>query len=575
MPIRIRYQNDENQECTIRPTPLASISTNILKNGAGEAFGVNYTITLNGTLIGDLGSPYSFKQDGSRYPFYEPIPGATPTLVGPYGSFDSNRSHYHDAAQDRPPRQQVASEEALDALESKQKALRALFSRDGQRFELSDWNDDEATIICYPRLVDISFEEGLYVDITKYSITLEADTLLDKTLSVDTEGSLIARDGLAREGTKEYQLLASLSGAFVSSFSEDWAIEVDEAMAESVDSPRSYRITHNLSATGKTHYGVDELGDPIKYKAWEQARSFVQNRLSDDLSASYLNVPGLIGSGSLNLIDSYQGYNQIRTENVSASEGTYSVSETYLIASGSAYENYDMSATTSTDSPYVSVSINGSIKGLSQIPASGYNKPGDGLSAYDTALSKYHSVTNNGSFGINSDVYKRVNNAVAVQVNSQPTNTNISMNEHAGTISYALQFDTRPTNIISGVLTENISVTDTYPGDVFAVIPVIGRSTGPIIQYIGGRTEYRRDVSIDLTLDYPKLSYGSNRSSLLLRKPSVVEPTATQLASLLEELSPMNEAGVRKYYLSPPQENWNPKDGSYNLSLSWTYELDK
>ena len=59
MPIRLRYKNDPAQECTIRPTPFVSISTNILKNAAGDPFGVNYSITLTGTILADEGSPYT------------------------------------------------------------------------------------------------------------------------------------------------------------------------------------------------------------------------------------------------------------------------------------------------------------------------------------------------------------------------------------------------------------------------------------------------------------------------------------------------------------------------------------
>ena len=50
MPIKVRFQNDPEQECVIRPTPFVGMSTNVLKNGAGEAFGVTYTITLTGTV---------------------------------------------------------------------------------------------------------------------------------------------------------------------------------------------------------------------------------------------------------------------------------------------------------------------------------------------------------------------------------------------------------------------------------------------------------------------------------------------------------------------------------------------
>ena len=58
MPIRVRYQNDTNQECTIRPTPFIQISSEVLKNKEGS-FGVTYNITLTGTLLPDEGTPYA------------------------------------------------------------------------------------------------------------------------------------------------------------------------------------------------------------------------------------------------------------------------------------------------------------------------------------------------------------------------------------------------------------------------------------------------------------------------------------------------------------------------------------
>ena len=46
MPIRVSYNNDPQQKCTLRPVPFMSIGTSVLKNGAGEAFGAVYTITI-------------------------------------------------------------------------------------------------------------------------------------------------------------------------------------------------------------------------------------------------------------------------------------------------------------------------------------------------------------------------------------------------------------------------------------------------------------------------------------------------------------------------------------------------
>ena len=76
-------------------------------------------------------------------------------------------------------------------------------------------------------------------------------------------------------------------------------------------------------------------------------------------------------------------------------------------------------------------------------------------------------------------------------------------------------------------------------------------------------------------MDFTSVSYGSQRNTLLLKKPSVVEPTSTQIAALIRELSPALEPGIRKYFISPPSESWNPKTGEYSLSISWTYEMDK
>ena len=165
-----------------------------------------------------------------------------------------------------------------------------------------------------------------------------------------------------------------------------------------------------------------------------------------------------------------------------------------------------------------------------------------------------------------SDIYKRANSAVAVELNSQVKSLSLALNEYTGSITYALEFDNRPTNIISGVKTENIQLSDTYPGDVIAVIPVLGRPTGPVLQNIGGRTEHRRDLNLDLQMDYTDIPYGSGRKSLLLQKPSIVEPTRSQLLNLVKELSPEFEPGVRKWFISPPQETWEPK---------LIYELDR
>jgi hypothetical protein len=565
--IRLRYDNIASEECTIRPTPLVSISQNISRDGAGESFGVSYTLTLTGTLLADQGSPYAHDTGGVRYP----SPSASPNSVGPYGAFDSNISHFSD---NRPPKQQVPFNNATQALLFKQTVLRSLFARDGQRFEVTDIDDDEPSLICFPRFVDINFTEGIYVDQCQYTVTLEVDTLLDKDMKVHVDGSLFS--GSAVEGQLEFDLINDPSSAFIQDYSNDWTLEVDDSFGEAVNLPNTYRISHSITATGKTHHGPGG-----KLLAWEQARKFVQNRLADSIE-DYPNVMGQIGSGTINLIDAYGGFNHVRTEQLSESAGSYSVTENWILASGNSHENYTLTTSTSVDTPFTSVSIDGAIKGLSSVSPSGYAS-GTGNMSYENALSKYNSVSNNGVLGVGSNIYQRANNIVAMELNPKPLSVGTSTNEYNGEVTYNVQFDDRPSNAIDIALSENISINDTYPGDIFAIIPVLGRVTGPVLQHIGGRTEYRRDVSIDLLIGASGIGYsgvglsspGSTmRTNLLLSKPSLVEPSATQLKALISELSPSGDVGIRKWFLSPPTEDWSPKNGNYSLRLSWTYELD-
>ena len=94
MPVRVFYKNRELDPCTIRPTPLVTIDTNILKTGGGESYGVSYAITLTGTLLADQGTPYAFKKlpDNPRYDFHIPLGMPTVYYCGPYNVFDRTQN---------------------------------------------------------------------------------------------------------------------------------------------------------------------------------------------------------------------------------------------------------------------------------------------------------------------------------------------------------------------------------------------------------------------------------------------------------------------------------------------------
>jgi hypothetical protein len=312
--------------------------------------------------------------------------------------------------------------------------------------------------------------------------------------------------------------------------------------------------------------------------------AFIENYANPEASLNASKITDLLSYDRSKLgtfLDSsYSPYNHSRTSSIDKGAGTVTVTDNWLLAKSSdkALENYTSSVATSRDNPYVKVSMQGSIKGLApkEFTDSQFaENTTHANSPFSKAREHYNSISNSGNFGVGCAIFKRADNVVAQSLNSQPLSVSLGTNEITGEITYSLEFDNRPSNYFTNVLSENISVNDTYPGDVFATIPVLGRPTGPILQFTFGRTEYRRDISIEIIIDYTDLGYGTDRSALLLRKPSINQPIAGQLRDLIGMLSPANEPGIRKYFLSPPTESWNPKEGRYTLSLGWTYELSE
>lgn len=517
----------------IRPTPLVSISKNVNKNNF-DLLDETYSVTLNGTAV--------ISRNG--------VGTDSLTNIGERGIIPAS---------------------GLDFAIKDQTTILSSF-QNGCGIEILDVEGDKPLLSFYAKVDSINFEEGVYVDLVKYTVNLTADYIHSGEMPEGNRDAQLNKSYHNIVSPSGSGLPGSILGTYntISDFNDTWSIEVDESNSTSLLNgaliPRGYRVTRNVSAVGKKIY-------PHYKEAWQYALDFIHQSILSS-GQSYTSLSTFLSSTTLSIPSGFVGYNHVRSENLDKAAGSYSISDTWVLGSGTCLENYNISVNSSRDNPYISVSIDGNVKGLSSLPASGYFIA-SGNTPYDAALTKYYELTNSGQFGLNSHVYKRANASVAHTLNSQPLSIALGTNFTAGEITYNLQFDNRPTNIFSGVLSENITINDTYPGDVFAVIPVLGRETGPILQYIGGRTEYKRDVGIEIVLDYSDIGYGEKRANLIGKKPSLNEPLKTDLLNLIGELSPKNEVGIRKYFQSPPTENWNPKEGRYSLNLSWTYELDR
>ena len=602
MPVHYKDQLT-GDTCAIIPAPFVSINKDYLKaargnKGAYTDYGINigktFRITLTGTLVAFKGSPVG-RKDASDHFGWVPDASASVSLGGPYGDFYTGST----ANGAQPSDQGVPPEQRLTSILRKQEALRELF-KDGGTLELVPVDGDYA-VVCNPRVLSISFPEGNWYDRCEYTIELEADTMrCDGIPDRDKDSDPLSNFVLGISDEDLESTILEQEQIYLESFSEDWSLEEDVSQVESPDyAHRTFRINHNVSATGKSHF--NSYGKLVK-PAWEQAKEavrYVINNPKKDYPNATPTVPA--GANFLDLASGYNGYNHTKVENIGESDGTYSVTETWVLATVGALEDFQVSIRASLGTPYTTISMDGTITGLESAAPEVLASLGDSpLPVYDgvgnvsnptptgskfaNAEAKFNDLTNYGTFNIASKVYARVNSAIQQSLNTTPLSISVGVNKTAGEITYAVEFDTRPSNLVTGAVSEEISINDTYPGDVFASIPVLGRKTGPVLQYVGTRTDYRRSLSIDLVMGsnyiYNPNTYlftpEVNTLSYIATKPSLTSPQSAQLKSIIDGASPKNELGILKWLVSPsPAESWNPKTGAWNFSIEWVYELDQ
>lgn len=425
-----------------------------------------------------------------------------------------------------PPDETVEDSARLQAVLRKIEAIRELFSEDGRSFEIQSANGTQP-MKCNPRVVDIQVNEGRWYDIFDYTITLEADI-------VYINGTALGEDSFSE---------------YIADASESWTFEVDE-QAEGLGLPHTYRLSHSVSATGKKFF--DETGTLVD-EAWIQAQNYVLPRLGFDSVVA-------LSSGVNNLPSTYGGYNHVRTSQQDELAGTYSVTENWILASGSALEEFEVSIKTEQGSGPTQVSINGTITGLEERDSNMQLL----TTKYENALSKYNSI--------DSSIFTRAQNYAGITLNPVSLSKLVGKNEINGVINYSREYDNRPSNIFTGVLSENIRISEVFPADLVAIIPVLGRTAGPVLQYLNSKTE--RIVSLSIELVVAPASFGSNttqhiRDALYGGNPRITQPEAFQ--KIFDAAQPINYYNTSQQFIRQASENWDAKNGRYDYSVEFLF----
>lgn len=468
------------------PAPFIEITKNYQRSANGEIIGTTFSITLTGKIMAYKGSP---KSDKSFW------------TLGDY------------------PSDEVISNDArLGALLRKEEAIRQLFAVDGRTLVIQS-ADGSQPVRCNPRVVGpITFSAGLWYEYVDYTINLEADRLYPQQEDSFTN--------------------------LISDAQESWVVDTQEE-PEGLGFPRTYRLTHSVSAIGKRFF--DGNGNLLQ-ESWKNAREFVFPKLG-------FNSAYLVSSGVRDLPSYYGGYNHVRNESIDIQGGGYSVTETWLLTSGTALEDFSIDTTNNIENGTITVNIQGNIVGLEQRDASTMSLT---TLKYDNALTRFNIAS-----GL---ALTRAQTYSGYTLNIIPIEFKVGKNPITGTINYSYSFDNRPSNVITGSLSESISITDNFNEAVVAIIPVLGRAAGPVLQPINTKKEANRQLAIEVVMPVQSFSSGisSIRTALFANRPTV------QVSGIIQAADPAGQ-GYTSYQVQN-SENWSPKNGRYSRQITWIYQ---
>jgi len=305
---------------------------------------------------------------------------------------------------------------------------------------------------------------------------------------------------------------------------ENWEFNVnDNQFAVDNHNPlsevyKTFTLTHTVTATGRqSAFNAVE--------AWRQAVLWVESRLigkpdntaiSTHINTStdgpkfvpyYMNTEAdkdQIKTNADAVAVEWESYNAQREINTDISSGNYSVTDTWIIAikGTPATHTVEMKSSGSQDDA-VSITVNGVITGLSQVTPGGsdFNKPGN----FSNAEAGW-SQLQNFIFPLASYGYNRINGVLNKENNGtlrpNPISRSLSENRTEGTITWSAVFtDKWIDGNINKIAEQDISVqykNEKLDEEVIAIIPVIGREEGPIVQSFF--TENHRVVTVTVAM---------------------------------------------------------------------------
>lgn len=402
--------------------------------------------------------------------------------------------------------------EGMEAILNEQYRIRGIFDVDVGLLKITNPENENYKIETYAKPESVTFNEGTWVNRCDYSVVLRSNILSSGDRYTELEST-----------------------------SENWSINENE--------DQTYTISHQINAKGALIYASGIANNPLlAAKQWVNSRSYQINdtgTLSETISGSgIMNLNNLIYT--LPATSNYWNKSIVETQNPITYE--YSLTESFIYSpSGVAQEEFSATITHSSDTAgRAEISIAGSIQGNAG-RASSLEK-------------RYQNAKTHFETSVESNLYSRSTNFIggSYTINPQYTSKTVTHEKYSGRIGYNIVFNAiSGSTLISNAIDENISITDNGFSDIYATIPVVGR-THSLVQNMSTRNVPKRSLSITATLSQSGVVTIGNLQSMYLAKPNT--------DAIVSALAP--SAGW--FFVDSDQEEFSPIKRQYSRSVQWT-----
>jgi hypothetical protein len=435
-------------------------------------------------------------------------------------------------------------------------------------------------------------EESLGVQNLEYSLSFEA--YLNKSISSSTGSAAADVTVLNVSSAEESWELTANEGTFSfedNAFTATAPAPTIPPKGALIKAPhKTFTLTHTLNAVGIKTFNdaIPEVGDSPAVPttvttAWKSARDWVKSRMCKNVEtnittgvnnaenterADTIFNPLKMGDDTDFMdLSEFKSYNLVRTFSSDIAGGSYGVTETWLISeeSQAVTHEIDASVENSQEAPAASVTVNGTIQGLEKVSTSDLAITTKG-SKYANALGALSTVLKN-AYGLANSVY--TSSGIGGTLRTIIINQTLGHNQVTGTITWSVTFDDLVVTFPNAVR-EDINLTydnEFGTNKVVAILAILDKANGPIIQDIGTTQEKKVSLSIDLVMDKATRSIKPSQ----VADPDAEDDPAKVLESMIASYQPSATKVDDPVYQESRSETWNPKTGAFNVSIGWVY----